>query len=200
MNPMSETSAPADKPLAEIYWDAYVAEQPYITEKFDDLDDDLKDAVKAGAYAVAAHIANPTAADFDRAAEEIAAHDTDRYAIVELMGHRTAIGAVSETTLAGRPMLAIDVMTGTGTVRQLYGPESVYGFTPVTREQAVKYAADYRYSAPPVVRELAEVTPAIEQGDPDPWRGDPIGDVDDDPGPGRGFGLDDDEEAVDDRR
>jgi hypothetical protein len=57
----------------------------------------------------------------------------DTYAVVEAMGHRTAIGRVSEATIAGKQLLRVDRLDG---AVQYYPPESLYCLTPCTREQA----------------------------------------------------------------
>ena len=59
-----------------------------------------------------------------------------QWAVVELMGHRQAIGRVTEATLFGRAMVQVDRIDTEPEAVQYYGPESVYCLTPVTEEQA----------------------------------------------------------------
>lgn len=63
------------------------------------------------------------------------------WAIVELMGHRRLIGYVSETTIAGAPMLRINVLTADGEATQFYGAGSLYCLTPTTEETARRAAS-----------------------------------------------------------
>ena len=67
------------------------------------------------------------------------------WAVIELMGHRQAVGAISETVIAGRQMLTVSrVDTEPEGQVQHYGPESVYCLTPVTEDQA-RLIASQRY-------------------------------------------------------
>lgn len=77
--------------------------------------------------------------------EEKQGEATQTWAVIELMGHRQAIGAISETVIAGRQMLTVvRVDTEPEGQVQHYGPESVYCLTPVTEEQA-RLIASQRY-------------------------------------------------------
>lgn len=93
----------------------------------------------------------------------------DTWAIVEAMGHRTLIGKLTETTIAGTPMLSVLRMDG----RQQYlPPASVYMITPVTPEEAGTAARRHVYGTG-----LPAALPAARPGpadDPDPWAGDPL--------------------------
>jgi hypothetical protein len=55
------------------------------------------------------------------------------YALVELMGHVTIIGAVSDTTIAGAPALRIDRLDGRS---QHVWPQSLYRVTELSEEEA----------------------------------------------------------------
>lgn len=57
----------------------------------------------------------------------------DTWAIVELMGHVTIIGRVSEATLAGAPMLRVDRIDGRV---QRVSPQALYRLTDVTEAEA----------------------------------------------------------------
>lgn len=95
----------------------------------------------------------------------------DTWAVLELMGHRTVIGKLTERVIAGKPMLHALRMDGR---EQLYPPESVYAITPCTlqeanaahRRQAIGY---YGPAGLPdsLSRALAEL--ARGHDDDDPW-------------------------------
>jgi hypothetical protein len=99
------------------------------------------------------------------------------WAVLELMGHRQAIGRISETTIAGRQMIRIDRIDTEPESPQYYGPESVYCLTPVTEEQA-RLLAKNRYKTHVVPPAL---TAALDDDD----------DEDDDGSGPWGFGDDD---------
>lgn len=60
------------------------------------------------------------------------------WCILELMGHRRLGGVVTETTLAGKRVLRIDVpaASGDGMATQFYGGDALYCLTPTTEETA----------------------------------------------------------------
>lgn len=66
------------------------------------------------------------------------------WAIVEIMGHRRLAGHVTEESIAGAPMLRIDIPgpLGPGDVKatQYYGGASLFSLTPTTEEHARKEA------------------------------------------------------------
>lgn len=82
------------------------------------------------------------------------------WAIVELMGHRRVAGYVRETTVAGAPMLRVDVPAptkeGKDRQTQFYAPSSIYALTPTTEETARRVAA---LGAPKPVQEWELPTP-----------------------------------------
>jgi protein-disulfide isomerase-like protein with CxxC motif len=57
----------------------------------------------------------------------------DQWAVIELMGHVTIIGRVTETTLAGAPMLRVDRIDGRV---QRVSPQALYRLTDVTEAEA----------------------------------------------------------------
>jgi len=57
----------------------------------------------------------------------------DTYAVIELMGHVTIIGRVTETTLAGAPVLRVDRIDGRV---QRVSPQALYRLTDVTEDEA----------------------------------------------------------------
>ncbi len=59
------------------------------------------------------------------------------YARLELMGHRSRYGLVSEEECFGIKMLRIDIPFPTGNVTEFYGGASIYALTPVSREIAI---------------------------------------------------------------
>lgn len=62
----------------------------------------------------------------------------ETYAILEIMGHQTFAGYVSEQEIAGQAFIRIDVpaIEGAEAWTKYFGPSSVYGITPVTKEVA----------------------------------------------------------------
>ena len=77
----------------------------------------------------------------------------DTWAIIEAMGHRTAIGRVCEATIAGKQLLKVDRLDG---AVQYYPPESLYCLTPCSEEQA--RAAQKRVYGSGLPFALAELT------------------------------------------
>ena len=82
-----------------------------------------------------------------RAVADAAAGPPERYALIEQMGHRATVGAVRETTFAGKQMLAVtDLKTGG---EHLISPESLYEVTWLTEEQARGRATPWTAQALP---------------------------------------------------
>ena len=100
----------------------------------------------------------------------------DTWAIVEAMGHRTAIGRVSEAVIAGKALIRVDRLDG---AVQYYPPESLYCLTPCTREQAEAARRNVYGSSLPFA--LAELTSGASSTDV--WGGD-LEDLDDEDGAG----------------
>lgn len=79
------------------------------------------------------------------------------WSVLELMGHRRLVGFVTETKLAGAPVLRIDVpprpdasLDEEGLGTQFYSPTALYCLTPATEEAVraeLKRQADYRRPA-----------------------------------------------------
>lgn len=94
----------------------------------------------------------------------------EQWAVLELMGHRQAIGKISTEDLAGRPMIRIDrIDTEPEGQVQLYGPESVYCLTPVTEEQARQIASTrYRTHVVPAALTAAADLDDDEDNDDEP--------------------------------
>jgi hypothetical protein len=99
----------------------------------------------------------------------------DTWAIVEALGHRTLAGKLTETTIAGPPMLSVLRMDG----RQQYlPPASVYMITPCTLQEANAVARRNLWNGLP--GGMLAIGPP-DDGDPDPWAGDPLAGDDEDP-------------------
>lgn len=72
--------------------------------------------------------------ELEAALEQAASQPNDtQWAVVELMGHVTLIGRVTETTLAGAPVLRIDRIDGRV---QRVSPQALYRFTDVSEDEA----------------------------------------------------------------
>jgi len=91
------------------------------------------------------------------------------WGILEVMGHRTAIGRISERELAGKPMLHVVRADG---IVQWYSPESLYALTPCTEQQAAEAAR--RQYQPGLPYGLRAITAASDddEDDADPWHSD----------------------------
>lgn len=82
------------------------------------------------------------------------------YAIVELMGHNTLAGYISEQTIAGTAMIRIDVpaVDGIEKYTKFVSGGAVYGITPTTQEIAERAAS--RLQMRPVSQYIVSVPPA----------------------------------------
>lgn len=69
--------------------------------------------------------------------------EVEGWAILELMGHRRLGGLVSEVTVAGAPMLRIDIPAEAGQPQatQFYSAAALYCITPTTEPIARQVAA-----------------------------------------------------------
>lgn len=82
----------------------------------------------------------------------------ESWAFVEVMGHRRIGGRVSEATIAGAPLLRVDVPRAPpdeGFTTQFYGGQAIYCLTPSTEELVRAFAAQ-RQEAPISPYELPE--------------------------------------------
>lgn len=99
----------------------------------------------------------------------------EMWALVELMGHSRIVGLVTEQTVAGSPMLRVDVPTpdGAGTkFTRFFSGNAIYGISPIEKPIALILAA--RQDAVPVKQyEL----PQLAAMDPHDGDGDREGDV-----------------------
>ena len=104
----------------------------------------------------------------------------EQWCILEIMGHQTYAGMVTEQTLGGSSFVRIDVpeCQGIPAFSKLFGAGSIYCITPVTEEIARMRAASLRqaplsvYDLPAAIRERLQ-TPALagpaSPGDDDDW-------------------------------
>lgn len=81
------------------------------------------------------------------------------WAMVEMLGHRQIIGQLSEVTVAGAPMLRVDVPSEPPRTT-LIAPASLYAITPISEEQA-------RASASPRRELLASLNGYVDDDDED---------------------------------
>jgi hypothetical protein len=69
------------------------------------------------------------------------------FAIVDLFGHTTLAGHVSETTIGGCPFVRVDIPGIEGEsqpVTKLYGNGAIYGMTLVSEEVVLAYVKRYK--------------------------------------------------------
>jgi hypothetical protein len=98
----------------------------------------------------------------------------DTWAIIELMGHVSIIGRVTETTLAGAPMLRVDRIDGRV---QRVSPQALYRLTDVTEAEAkAAWLAQASWSG------SRGLPSALTQGDAYGSRDDEDDDIDEDEG------------------
>lgn len=75
------------------------------------------------------------------------------YAIVEVLGHRTYVGRVTEVSRFGASLLSIEPLLNDRLLPAvLVGGGSIYQFTPCSAEIARKRQAESEYSLPASVR------------------------------------------------
>lgn len=98
------------------------------------------------------------------------------FAVVEIMGHRTRAGAISDATIGGATLLRIEHPsrvdhTGEEPLTELYAPSAIFAIRPCSEEEAAKVAGWAWAEAPalsraPLPAELEEMVDAIDD-DPD---------------------------------
>lgn len=81
-----------------------------------------------------------------------------RWAIVEIMGHRTRAGAISDATIGGATFLMIEHPsavdhTGEEPLTEYYAPSAIFAIRPCSHEQAIEAAKYWRpiQSGPPAL-------------------------------------------------
>lgn len=67
------------------------------------------------------------------------------FAVIELMGHRTRAGAISDATLGGATLLRIEHPTrtdhtGEAPLAEYYAPAAIFSIRPCSEEEATKVA------------------------------------------------------------
>jgi len=92
------------------------------------------------------------------------------YAVVEIMGHRTRAGAISDATMGGAPMLRIEHPTEAahdgGPLVEYYAPASIFAIRPCSREVAEQAARYWSPPGPAPARELpAEFAELVDDDD-----------------------------------
>lgn len=72
-------------------------------------------------------------------------HTDGFWAIVEIMGHQTYAGLVTESTLAGGAFVRVDIpeTPGQSPFSKLFGPQSIYSITPCKADIAQAMAAKW---------------------------------------------------------
>jgi hypothetical protein len=113
-------------------------------------------------------------------------HDTkptfDSWAILEIMGHQTFAGRVSEQTIGGASFVRIDVpaVDNLQAFTKMFGASSIYCITPVTEEVAVARAKTLLqqpmafYDLPDEIRNAVRKVRELEAiGAPDRGKDDP---------------------------
>jgi hypothetical protein len=68
------------------------------------------------------------------------------FAVVELMGHRTRAGAISDATMGGATLLRIEHPTradhtGEDPLAEFYAPAAIFSIRPCSEDEAAKVAA-----------------------------------------------------------
>jgi len=89
----------------------------------------------------------------------------ETWCLVELMGHRTRAGRVSEVEIAGSKFLRVDIPTDDGQyVTEFYGGSSIYAITPGS-EELIRYRyGDKPLPARPVAFKERPTLPPPDEG------------------------------------
>lgn len=96
------------------------------------------------------------------------------WAILELMGHQSIAGWVTEVQIAGRPMLRVDVPKSAEeddepAFTRYYSASALYAVTPCSESAVRQYVDYYRPNQAPVhlPPEPSLLTAAVLEGEPD---------------------------------
>lgn len=94
--------------------------------------------------------------------------ETGYWGQIELMGHQRIAGHITETTVAGKGMLRVDVpdADGTTTHTRFYSPEAVYCISPTDRQIAIGLAANIK-SQPVTIYDVARLASDKTVGTPE---------------------------------
>lgn len=83
--------------------------------------------------------------------------DLNLYAVVEIMGHRTRAGIVSDAQMGGATFLRIEHPEDSSMV-ELYGAQAIFGIRPCNRDEAIRVNAySWRTEAERTLKALASV-------------------------------------------
>lgn len=83
--------------------------------------------------------------------------DLNLYGVVEIMGHRTRAGVLSDAQMGGATFLRIEHPTEP-TMVEMYGAQAIFGIRPCTREEAIRTVAwAWKTEAERTLRALASV-------------------------------------------
>lgn len=115
------------------------------------------------------------AARADHAEEQAAAATDGRvWAVIEIMGHRTRSGAISDGSIGGGTFLRIEHPTaldhdGTGPLVEYYAPSAIFSVKPCSRQAAEAHAAAWwRTEARPALPSAtADAYIDVDEDDPD---------------------------------
>jgi hypothetical protein len=66
--------------------------------------------------------------------------DLNLYGVVEIMGHRTRAGILTDAQMGGATFLRIEHPTDPNQV-EMYGAQAIFGIRPCTRDEAIRIAA-----------------------------------------------------------
>ncbi len=100
--------------------------------------------------------------------------DSSLYAVVEIMGHRTRAGVISDATIGGAPMLRIEHPTaadhtGAEPVTEYYAPQALFGVRVCSREEAEKVAGWAWRIGVPETSALPAAAADADYGEEDVW-------------------------------
>lgn len=83
-------------------------------------------------------------------------HSPGDYAIVEVLGHRTIVGRISEVERFGTKLLAIEAIWQSELLpAALIGGASIYQLTPCTADTAFAHSAKHHWELPASIRAIA---------------------------------------------
>jgi hypothetical protein len=99
--------------------------------------------------------------------DQLPEHPPGDYAIVEVMGHRTIVGRISEVERFGTKLLAIEAIWQSELLpAALIGGASIYQLTPCTAATAFERQPKHHWQLPPTIVAIAP-QPALPAPEPD---------------------------------
>lgn len=104
----------------------------------------------------------------------------DLWALVELMGRQRIVGRVSEQSIAGVPMLRVDVPGRDAKTKftRFYGGSAIYAISPIGEKEAIAMAQNLDVE-PVKAWELPALITMGDEDDPPPPDGNNNGGIDD---------------------